>query len=202
AFMTADLVGVALAFLIATAFTSTGHGDRIGASTEGLLFAITLPVWLFLFKLHGLYEHDEERADHSTADDLFGVVQVLTIGVWGVEIVSLVTNVASPRLSRLALFWILAIGFVTMARVAARAICRRQASYVQRVVVVGEGDIGQLVARKIGQHPEYGLELLGFIDGDPKGKRSDITGVATLGGLERLDAIVGGLDLDRVIVAF
>src|SRR4029077_991948 len=75
-------------------------------------------------------------------------------------------------------------------------------SYIQRVVVVGEGDIGQLVARKIRQHPEYGLDLLGFVGGEPQGKRADIDGVDNLGSLESLDSIVTSLDVDRVIVAF
>lgn len=197
-----DLAGIVIAFYIATALLPVDRGDTIGPSVESILFAVTLPIWLLLFKLHGLYDRDVGRADHSTADDLFGVVQVVTIGVWVGEILSLATGLASPVIARLALFWVLSIALVTIGRAAARGVCRTRPSYVQRVVVVGEGDVGQLVARKIGQHPEYGLELLGFVDGDPKGKRSDITGVETLGSLERLDSIVTSLDVDRVIVAF
>jgi exopolysaccharide biosynthesis polyprenyl glycosylphosphotransferase len=198
----ADILGIVTAFYVATAFYSSGRGDTIGPSVETILFLASLPVWLLLFKLHGLYDRDGERADHATADDLFGVVQVVTLGVWFVEILSLATGLASPEIARLALFWVLAISFVTVGRAGARGFCRRQQSYIQRAVVVGEGDIGQLVARKIRQHPEYGLELLGFVDGDPKSKRTDIAGVETLGSLDRLGSIVAEMDVDRVIVAF
>jgi saccharopine dehydrogenase-like NADP-dependent oxidoreductase len=36
-------------------------------------------------------------------------------------------------------------------------------------VVVGAGDIGQLVARKLLQHPEYGINLVGFVDDEGTG---------------------------------
>ena len=202
ALMAADLFGILLAFYVSTVDVSSTRSDTIGPSVEAVLVIATLPIWLLLFKLHGLYDRDEERADHSTADDLFGVIQVVTLGVWFVEVLSVVTGLASPVLVRLVLFWLLAIPLVTGSRAFARGLCRRHANYLQRVVVVGEGDIGQLVARKIGQHPEYGLELLGFVDGDPKGKREDIAGVETLGSLDHLDSIVSRLDVDRVIVAF
>ncbi len=202
ALLCADVLGIVVAFFLATVLVPVDQGDTIGPSVESILFVVTLPIWLLLFRMHGLYDRDEERADHSTADEFFGVVQVVTFGVWLGEVVSLVTGLASPVIGRLVLFWVLAIVLVTSARAIARGFCRRRASYRQRVVVVGEGDIGQLVARKIGQHPEYGLDLLGFVDGDPKGKRAEISGVTTLGDLERLGPIVTGLDVDRVIVAF
>jgi exopolysaccharide biosynthesis polyprenyl glycosylphosphotransferase len=87
-------------------------------------------------------------------------------------------------------------------RAIARAYGRSRTSVVQRVVVVGEGDIGQLVARKIQQHPEYRLDVLGFVDGSPKGRRRDIAGLESLGSLRDLEAIVADYDVDRVIVAF
>ena len=33
-------------------------------------------------RMHALYDRDEERSDHSTVDDIFGVFQVVTIGTW------------------------------------------------------------------------------------------------------------------------
>ena len=39
------------------------------------LFVLTLPMWLLLAKLQGLYERDEERTDHSTTDELAGVAR-------------------------------------------------------------------------------------------------------------------------------
>ena len=160
------------------------------------------PLWLALFGIHGLYDRDEERADHSTVDEFFGVVQVTAIGTWVFTLLAIVTGLLSPDLDRLALFWVLSTLFLTCTRALARGICRRHPNYVQRVLVVGRGDVGQLLARKINQHQEYGMNLLGFVDGEPKAKRSDVDEVVTLGQLDELDALVRDNDVDRIIVAF
>jgi len=71
-----------------------------------------------------------------------------------------------------------------------------------KVLIVGAGDIGQLVGRKLLQHPEYGLELVGFVDGDPKDARGGLGDLDVLGGPADLPEIVTRHDVDRVIIAF
>ena len=201
--MAADLLGILCGFFLSTRPWSRSEASGRGRpSVEDLLVVASLPLWLVLFKLNGLYERDEERADHSTADDLFGVIQVVTLGVWSVAVFAYISGTASPELQRLILFWLLTIATVSCFRAFARGICRRHPGYVQRVVVVGEGDIGQLAARKIMQHPEYGFKLLGFLDGQPKARRAETSTIETLGGLDDLQSIVREFDVDRVFVAF
>jgi len=202
ALITADVVGIVTAFYLAALVYPSGNEGKLAPAAETVLFGLAVPVWLLLFQLYGLYDRDVERADPTTVDDVFGVIQVVTLGVWAVEMLALVTGFASPEIARLALFWVLAITLVTTMRAIARAYGRSRTSFVQRVVVVGEGDIGQLVARKIQQHPEYRLDVLGFVDGSPKGRRRDIAGLESLGSLRDLEAIVADYDVDRVIVAF
>jgi exopolysaccharide biosynthesis polyprenyl glycosylphosphotransferase len=69
-------------------------------------------------------------------------------------------------------------------------------------VIVGAGDVGQLVARKLRQHPEYGIDLLGFVDAAPREMRGDLDGVQVLGPTERLLDLARRRDVERVIVAF
>jgi exopolysaccharide biosynthesis polyprenyl glycosylphosphotransferase len=159
-------------------------------------------MWLLLAKLQGLYERDEERTDHSTIDEFAGVLVIVTLGTWFFEALSWVTGLASPQFGRLVAFWVLAIGFVTTARAVARTLTRRSPAYSMRTLVVGAGAIGQLVARKIGQHPEYRLDLVGFVDAEPLESRAETREVATLGELEDLQSLVAEHRIDRVIVAF
>ena len=70
ALVTADTIGIAIAFAMSTVAFGPDAGDRIQPSGEVFLFLLTLPMWLVLAKLQGLYERDEERADHSTADEI------------------------------------------------------------------------------------------------------------------------------------
>jgi exopolysaccharide biosynthesis polyprenyl glycosylphosphotransferase len=101
-----------------------------------------------------------------------------------------------------ALFWLLAILLVSAGRTVARALCRRSTAYVQNTLILGAGEIGQLVARKVLQHPEYGLNIVGFVDAQPKARREDIGHLTLLGGSDDLAKIVALLDVERVIVAF
>ena len=202
ALVTADTIGIAMAFALSTVAFGPDAGDRIQPSGEVFLFLFTLPMWLVLAKLQGLYERDEERADHSTVDELAGVLVIVTLGTWLFQALSWMTGLASPQLGRLVAFWLLAIGLVTTGRAVARSLTRRSGAYAMRTVVVGAGEIGQLVARKIGQHPEYGLELVGFVDAEPLESRAETRDVGTLGGLEDLQSLVAEHGIDRVIVAF
>jgi exopolysaccharide biosynthesis polyprenyl glycosylphosphotransferase len=203
ALVTADLVGLTAAFVAATViFDDPARVDRIGSGTELLAFLITLPLWVVVAKLYGLYDLDEERTDHSTTDDLVPVLHLVTIGSWVFFALATVTHAADPGLARLFGFWIFAIAFVTAGRAIARTLSRRQLAYLQNTIIVGAGDVGQLVAKKLRQHPEYGLNLVGFVDDRPKERPSSLHDLALLGGLEQLPEMVQILDVERVIVAF
>lgn len=202
ALVAADTIGITVAFAITSLAFPTDVSDRVQPSGEVFLFVLTLPMWLVIAKLQGLYERDEERADHSTVDELAGVLVIVTLGTWFFAALSWMTGLASPQLGRLVAFWLLAIGFVTIGRAVARALTRRSDAYAMRTVVVGAGEIGQLVARKIALHPEYGLDLVGFVDAEPLESRAETRDVATLGGLDDLQTLVADERIDRVIVAF
>ena len=200
----ADAAGLLFAFLVATlAFAEHGRSvDRVSTPVELGMFVLTLPVWLALAKMLGLYERDEERADHSTSDELFGVVNLVTLGTWTVFMVAWATGMLEPQFARLVSFWLLAILLVLASRAIARSLSRATPGYRQRAVIVGVGDVGQLVARKLHQHSEYSLDLLGFVDtGEPRSWRADID-VPILGAIDELGELVERHSVERVIVAF
>ena len=103
---------------------------------------------------------------------------------------------------RLIVFWLSAIVLVTAFRGVARALARRSSLYLQNTIIIGAGHIGQLAARKLLQHPEYRINLIGFVDADPRPRRAELKDLAVLGGPERLAEIVTLLDVERVIIAF
>ncbi len=49
---------------------------------------------------------------------------------------------------------------------------RRTDAYVQNTLIVGAGHVGQRVARKLLQHPEYGVNIIGFVDDQPARARA------------------------------
>ena len=197
----ADLLGLTLAYVIAT--QRWGHNGSFGSRHELILFAASLPCWVLVAELHGLYRRDEERADHCTTDDIVGVFHLVTIGAWLLLVVSRLRGWNGPGILNLAAFWLLAVCIVPIARTVARRFCKRTRAYQQNTVIVGAGDIGQLIARKLIKHPEYGANVVGFVDRSPKARRADLPEhLAILGGPQRLPEIIATLDVERVVIAF
>ena len=199
----ADVVGLAFAFMIAELLAGApAASDVLDSRTEFVVFLLTIPGWIVLAKLYGLYDHDEERADHSTADDVVGVFHMLTVGAWGFYAFVWATDVFGTDFPKLVWFWLLGIAFVSGGRAIARGYCRRQIQYLQNTVIVGAGDVGQLVARKLLRHPEYGINLVGFVDAAPRERAAGLEHVSLLGDPDQLPALVRLFDVERVIVAF
>jgi exopolysaccharide biosynthesis polyprenyl glycosylphosphotransferase len=200
ALVVADVVGLAAAFLVVVAAFGA-RGDMHGLAEYGLMIA-TLPVWILLAKVYGLYDQDEERTHHPTTDDFVGVFHLVTVGTWLYFAGATLTGFSDPQLSKVLTLWVLAVASIALARTVARACCRRSVSYLQNTIIVGAGDVGQSVARKLLRHPEYGMNLVGFVDSEPKARQEGLDHVALLGSPDQLAEMIHMLDVERVIVAF
>ena len=199
----ADVVGLLLAFLTVELLfvPAVQHATAI-RTKDFLLSIVSLPLWIVIAKLYRLYDQDEERTHHSTSDDIVGVFHVVTIGTWLTFVLLSVSGLADPSLEKAIGLWVSAILFITLFRTIARTICRRNVLYLQNTLIIGAGDIGQRVARKLLRHPEYGFNLVGFVDSKPKERHSDLGHLALLGPPEQLEELVCTYDIERVVVAF
>ena len=201
----ADLVGLLVAFVLAEAITtdpSIAGSNRVPVKIELLAFLFTLPAWIVVARLYGLYSRDEERPNHTAIDELVSVFTMLSVGTFGLLALSSATGLADPFIPKVMAFWVAAVVLITAGRALARRACRQSATYLQNTVIIGAGDVGQLLGSKILRHPEYGLNLLGFVDMQPKARRDDLGDLPMLGGLADVPRIVDELGVERVIVAF
>lgn len=206
ALVAADILGLTLAFafsqIVADPPDATSATNKIGAWAEVFVFVATLPLWVVLARLFGLYSKDEEHADHTTVDDTSGVFVVVTIGSFLLLVMSWATAAANPYMPKLLVFWVSSIALVAICRAGGRAYARRSKAYLQNTVIVGAGNIAQLIASKIVRHREYGINLLGFVDKTPRSRRDDIGDLTILGDIVELPEIIDELDVERVIIAF
>ena len=128
---------------------------------------------------------------------------LVTTGAWLLFVASRFEGWNGPGIISLTAFWLLAVCILPVGRALARRICRRSLAYAQNTVIVGAGDIGQLICRKLVKHPEYGANVVGFVDRAPKDRRPDLPEhLAILGGPERLPEIIERLQVERVVIAF
>jgi len=201
--LAADVLGLAAAIVVAEViFTTTTNSDSVQARWEILALVASLPCWVVVAKLYGLYDKDEERTDHSTADEFAAVFHMVTVCTFLFWAWSRLSHVVYPQPAKLIIFWASAVTLVTLGRVIARSFARRSVSYLQNTVIVGAGEVGQTVARKLLNHPEYGINLVGFVDAEPKERGPGLEHLAVLGDAQGLPALVKLFDIDRVIVAF
>jgi exopolysaccharide biosynthesis polyprenyl glycosylphosphotransferase len=200
----ADAVGLTAAFTVTHVLFPSDRfiPDRYSGQLEFELFLATLPCWILVARLYGLYSRDADRADYSTTDDVPPIVNMITLGVWLLFAVAHFTGFAHPSVSKLAAFWAVAIVGMLVARACVRVVSHRSIAFVQNAVIVGAGHVGQTVGRKLLQHPEYGINLVGFVDDNPRERRDDLSHLTVLGGRNALPEIVRRFEVERVIVAF
>ena len=71
----------------------------------------------------------------------------------------------------------------------------------KKVLIIGAGEAGALMAREMLRHPEMGMKPVGFLDDDDRKVGHRIATVAVLGTLEHLEAVIQRVEVDEVVIA-
>ena len=100
-------------------------------------------------------------------------------------------------------FWAFDVVAVFGVRLAIRDVVRalrRHGRFVRRALVVGAGDLGQEVVRRLRGHPEFGVRVVGYLDDRiPVGER--IEGKEVLGGCEAVTRVLADYRVDQLFLA-
>ena len=72
---------------------------------------------------------------------------------------------------------------------------------LKRVVIVGAGDAGAMVAKEMELHPELKYKLVAFVDDSPVKRGRKVNGIPVIGGIEDIDDIVDRKSIDEIIIA-
>ncbi|RLC59409.1 MAG: hypothetical protein DRI80_12565, partial [Chloroflexota bacterium] len=71
---------------------------------------------------------------------------------------------------------------------------------VDRVIIVGAGEVGRTVMRTIVARPELGYQIVGFVDDNPDKGSTDIGRFKALGPLRNLSRLIEEEAVDEVII--
>jgi FlaA1/EpsC-like NDP-sugar epimerase len=71
-----------------------------------------------------------------------------------------------------------------------------------RVLLIGAGNAGVIVARELGGRPDLRMVAVGFIDDDPRKHNTTIHGVRVLGTTDNLARVAAKHRVDRAIITF
>jgi len=76
-----------------------------------------------------------------------------------------------------------------------------EATHRQRVLIIGAGSAGMIIAREMQRHPESGLVPIGFLDDAPSKARQRFQGLPVLGKVSDLISVVQREDAQEVLIA-
>jgi exopolysaccharide biosynthesis polyprenyl glycosylphosphotransferase len=166
-----------------------------------LPMAALLTVVLILTNRHeGAYDFSRGR---SLSRDLYGVLNATTTAI--MLLVVLVFFYRRLFYSRIIFVYagILIVLFLALARVVRNAILarmRQSGRGVDRVLIIGAGEVGRAVMRNTIAQPELGYRVIGFLDDDPAKANTDIGPIRALGPIENLPQVVKENAIDVVMV--
>jgi exopolysaccharide biosynthesis polyprenyl glycosylphosphotransferase len=178
------------ALLVVTATTSsTDVADLFWA----ILFS---PSWIFVVKLHGLYDNDHRRIRHSTLDEVPSLVSATVLGTLVLDALLAVSPVGplSPKSA-------IALGVGTLlGSFILRGVLRwvwHRATPVALGLVIGPPATVDTVARRVVTHPETRLHLVGYLSAS---REEDSAELPRLGSLADISEVAEVTGIERVVV--
>lgn len=161
---------------------------------------VIIAISLFVFYIFGLYKRLWRYAGVRELLTILAAVTVSSI------IFSLSMYLVIPSFPRsvYVLTWGYNVAFVGLSRLMVRVFYHRyqpQNKQRTRVLIVGAGDAGAMIAREI-QHRYYNTkQLIGFIDDDRSKRNQILFGVKVFGNRKAIKKVVDNYHIQEIIIA-
>jgi exopolysaccharide biosynthesis polyprenyl glycosylphosphotransferase len=181
-------------------FRSVDPANNVPFGAYLPLVALLTVVLVLALRREGAYDL---RRGETLADDIWGVVNAATTAI--VLLVVLVFFYRRLFYSRLVFVYagIVIVIVFCIARIVRRvaiARLRQSGRGVDRVLIIGAGEVGRTVMRNILAQPELGYQVVGFLDDDPAKGSADIGPIKALGPVENLPRVAAEHGIDQVII--
>lgn len=169
--------------------------------SEYLPVSLVLTVLLLvIFKFGGVY--DRPRGE-SWFDEVYRIVSATAMGIMTMIVIFFFYR---PYFySRLIFGYasILTVALLSLSRWVERRVLeylRKRGIGVDRVLIVGAGEVGRAIMRNIVARPELGYKIVGFVDDSPEVGTRDIGRFKALGSTDNLPNLVQERAIDEVII--
>ncbi len=164
-----------------------------------MVIPLTL-ILLLAMRREGAYDLRRAR---SFYDEIYGVLNATTTAI--MLLVVFVFFYRRLFYSRMIFIYggILILVLLMLARMVRSLVVarlRQAGQGVDRVLIIGAGEVGRTVMRNIIAQPELGYQVVGFLDDDPGKSNNDIGPIKALGPVENLPQVIREQHIDQVIV--
>ena len=160
---------------------------------------------LIIFYISGLYE---KWWRYFRLPDMIAVLRACAISTAILAITFLLLKPFDDQIPRSVVVsdFLLTVFLVGGARLLARMVlverlARRDVRGARRVLVVGAGSGGQMVARELQLNPNLAAKAIGFLDDDPRKRGMRLHSINVLGTTEEVGEVLDEMDPDEVIIA-
>lgn len=154
-------------------------------------------VWFFFFHYEGLYTKFFSFWDEIQV--LFKISFLSTAGIFAIASVGKTSDEISRTV--IVLMGIVSIILFPFIRIGTKQILRLAGLLKRRVLVLGAGKTGKLIVNALISEPNYGFEIKGFVDDNPKIIGTKINGITVHGGVRNAVRYVKKGNIQTVIVA-
>jgi exopolysaccharide biosynthesis polyprenyl glycosylphosphotransferase len=192
ALLVADCLGLWIA--LAAALTIAGHRQMpIAASLWLLPF---LPVWILLFRSYSLYKHPIRRFEPTHLDDISSLFHVLIVGTLGLWLTYKILPPEQLNFDEIVIFGAVALPLIALLRAALRIVNLRVQG-PERVFAVAPLEEVMTLQRKLRNHPEYEMSLVGALE--EEGTAEEL-GLPVSAKLEEIQSLIASQQIDHLIV--
>jgi exopolysaccharide biosynthesis polyprenyl glycosylphosphotransferase len=204
-----DWLGINTAFILALLFrshlTPLLSSRGFGFSEPSVLFFMVISLGiLVVFQHEHLYE---ANIFLSVANQTAGIIKSVLFAILGFALLSFLTR--SPLIinSRLVLLFFAAasIFVLFMLRIvlfrSAFLYATRSKIYRRKVLIVGAGEAGLLLAANITWENPFGLDVVGFLDNQKPVGSTAFEGFKVLGRFEEVKSCVERYAIDEIVVS-
>lgn len=140
---------------------------------------------------------------YASVNELVGIVSAVTTSSIIISFYMFSMGASLPR-SITVISWLLIIGFVGLSRLFLRIVSEvrnRKATQCSRIIIIGAGDAGAMIARELHQRYYETKLLVGFIDDDQYKYKQRLFGVPVIGTRDDLMEMVVKHSIDEIIIA-
>jgi exopolysaccharide biosynthesis polyprenyl glycosylphosphotransferase len=194
-----DLVSVWIAFALGHWLLHRDPNVIIGPFSEFLPLPMIQSILLFfLFFSQRMYQR---RRPIAHLDETYRVITLSTLStLLSIALVSLLLRDFTYHRMFIVYAWIFSIGLLTVGRmIHAQIQWQAQSRGIgeDRVLLIGAGEVGQMIIQKIMSNPQLGYRMVGVIDS--RGTRLGL-GVPVLGTFADIPAVIDAYAVDEVII--
>jgi exopolysaccharide biosynthesis polyprenyl glycosylphosphotransferase len=169
--------------------------------SEGWPLLIFPPLVMLLLLIRGMYER---RLRPTILDGVVPIAGSVSIAAMSVIVLQVYVGGTVTVSSVAAHLWataMLGVGGARIGLLGLQRVARVRGLDGAPTLIVGAGNVGMRLARRLMASPEYGLTPVGFLDANPL-DGEEIPGIPVLGSPDELDWVAQLTGAEHVVIAF